>query len=138
MNTTHARALESKIADRSAVIGVIGLGYVGLPLAMEFAEAGFTVIGYDVSERDIEATRQYNMRIDLSNEGGLSASIGAKSTMFSDDEVCWLCGVDPVVFALISVSQVFCKSCFFSPLRLPKTVSYALAMASAGRAVRAG
>ena len=51
MNTTHARALESKIANRSAVIGVIGLGYVGLPLAMEFAEAGFTVIGYDVSER---------------------------------------------------------------------------------------
>lgn len=40
-----------------------------------------------MSERDIEATRQYNMRIDLSNEGGLSASIGAKSTMFSDDEV---------------------------------------------------
>jgi UDP-N-acetyl-D-glucosamine dehydrogenase len=51
MITAHARALESKIADRSAVIGVIGLGYVGLPLAMEFAEAGFTVIGYDVSER---------------------------------------------------------------------------------------
>jgi UDP-N-acetyl-D-glucosamine dehydrogenase len=37
--------------DRSAVIGVIGLGYVGLPLAVEFAKAGFHVIGYDVSER---------------------------------------------------------------------------------------
>src|SRR3954451_6800604 len=41
----------SKIQDRSAVIGVIGLGYVGLPLAVEFAKAGFHVIGYDVSER---------------------------------------------------------------------------------------
>ena len=41
----------AKIEDRSAVIGVIGLGYVGLPLAMEFAKAGFKVIGYDVSER---------------------------------------------------------------------------------------
>src|SRR4051812_24190054 len=40
-----------KIQDRSAVIGVIGLGYVGLPLAVEFAKAGFHVIGYDVSER---------------------------------------------------------------------------------------
>src|ERR1700752_3634890 len=40
-----------RIQDRSAVIGVIGLGYVGLPLAVEFAKAGFHVIGYDVSER---------------------------------------------------------------------------------------
>ncbi len=43
--------LLARIADRSAVIGVIGLGYVGLPLAMEFVQAGFTVIGYDVSQR---------------------------------------------------------------------------------------
>lgn len=35
------------IADRTAVIGVIGLGYVGLPLALTFAEAGFRVIGFD-------------------------------------------------------------------------------------------
>jgi UDP-N-acetyl-D-glucosamine dehydrogenase len=40
-----------RIDNRSAVIGVIGLGYVGLPLAVEFARAGFHVIGYDVSER---------------------------------------------------------------------------------------
>lgn len=43
-----------RIQDRSAVIGVIGLGYVGLPLAVEFAKAGFHVIGYDVSERVCE------------------------------------------------------------------------------------
>src|SRR5215203_2119738 len=43
--------LLSRIQDRSATIGVVGLGYVGLPLAMEFAKAGFHVIGYDVSER---------------------------------------------------------------------------------------
>ena len=40
-----------KIEDRSACVAVVGLGYVGLPLALEFAEAGFRVIGYDVSER---------------------------------------------------------------------------------------
>jgi UDP-N-acetyl-D-glucosamine dehydrogenase len=43
--------LMQRINDRAAVVGVIGLGYVGLPLAVEFAKAGFHVIGYDVSQR---------------------------------------------------------------------------------------
>jgi UDP-N-acetyl-D-glucosamine dehydrogenase len=43
--------LLAKIEDRTACIGVVGLGYVGLPLGLEFAKAGFKVIGYDVSER---------------------------------------------------------------------------------------
>ncbi len=46
--------LLGKIEDRSACIGVVGLGYVGLPLALEFAKAGFHVIGYDVSQRVID------------------------------------------------------------------------------------
>ena len=41
--------LLDRIHDRTAVVGIVGLGYVGLPLAMEFARAGFRVIGYDVS-----------------------------------------------------------------------------------------
>jgi UDP-N-acetyl-D-glucosamine dehydrogenase len=40
--------LLQKIAERRARIGVVGLGYVGLPLAVEFAKAGFSVVGYDV------------------------------------------------------------------------------------------
>ncbi len=47
--------LLKKIEDRSAVIGLIGLGYVGLPLAVEFAKAGFKVIGIDVDLRKVEA-----------------------------------------------------------------------------------
>lgn len=42
--------LLGKIADRSACIGVVGLGYVGLPLAVEFARSGYHVVGYDVSD----------------------------------------------------------------------------------------
>ena len=41
--------LERKISDRSALVAVIGLGYVGLPLAVEFAKAGFQVTGIDVN-----------------------------------------------------------------------------------------
>jgi UDP-N-acetyl-D-glucosamine dehydrogenase len=40
--------LKRKIEAKSACLGVIGLGYVGLPLAVEFARAGFRVIGFDV------------------------------------------------------------------------------------------
>jgi UDP-N-acetyl-D-glucosamine dehydrogenase len=45
-----AKLLEEKIKSRSARVGVVGLGYVGLPLAVEFAKAGFTVTGIDVNE----------------------------------------------------------------------------------------
>jgi UDP-N-acetyl-D-glucosamine dehydrogenase len=50
---SHHQTLLRRIQDRTAVSAVIGLGYVGLPLAMELCEAGFTVIGHDVSERVI-------------------------------------------------------------------------------------
>ncbi|NCW43969.1 MAG: nucleotide sugar dehydrogenase [Gemmatimonadaceae bacterium] len=53
MSAVKEQAL-AKIADRTSVIGVIGLGYVGLPLAMEFVHAGFRVVGYDVSERVVD------------------------------------------------------------------------------------
>jgi len=46
--------LMQRIQGRKAVVAVIGLGYVGLPLAVEFARAGFHVIGYDVSERVVK------------------------------------------------------------------------------------
>ncbi|HEX2166784.1 MAG TPA: nucleotide sugar dehydrogenase [Longimicrobiales bacterium] len=46
--------LLSRIEDGSARCGVIGMGYVGLPLALEIARSGFTVLGYDVSEQVIE------------------------------------------------------------------------------------
>jgi UDP-N-acetyl-D-glucosamine dehydrogenase len=47
-------ALLRKIEAREAVVGIVGLGYVGLPLAVEFAERGFHVIGMDVSASKVE------------------------------------------------------------------------------------
>jgi UDP-N-acetyl-D-glucosamine dehydrogenase len=44
-----------KAKDRSAVVGVIGQGYVGLPLALVYAEAGFSVMGFDVDAQKIDA-----------------------------------------------------------------------------------
>jgi UDP-N-acetyl-D-glucosamine dehydrogenase len=54
---TTAKMLEDKIRARTARVGIVGLGYVGLPLAVEFAKAGYTVTGIDVSD---EKTRSVN------------------------------------------------------------------------------
>src|SRR5215470_14028787 len=48
-----ADTLLARIDNHSARLGVIGLGYVGLPLAVEFAHAGFRVAGIDVDERRV-------------------------------------------------------------------------------------
>ncbi len=49
-----ATILKSKIQDRSAIIGVVGLGYVGLPLVRAMHGAGFRVLGYDKDQRKID------------------------------------------------------------------------------------
>src|SRR5690242_9623880 len=46
--------LIQRAKDRKAVFGVVGLGYVGLPLAVEIASAGFRVIGFDLSKRVVD------------------------------------------------------------------------------------
>jgi UDP-N-acetyl-D-glucosamine dehydrogenase len=54
--------LIQRIESKQARLGVIGLGYVGLPLAVEFARAGFHVVGFDVDERkvaELNACRSY-------------------------------------------------------------------------------
>ncbi|PIP67461.1 MAG: hypothetical protein COW92_06315, partial [Candidatus Omnitrophica bacterium CG22_combo_CG10-13_8_21_14_all_43_16] len=47
--------LKSKIENKSANIGIIGQGYVGLPLAVEFGKAGFTVTGFDTDDKKVSS-----------------------------------------------------------------------------------
>src|SRR5688500_4899587 len=59
----------ARINDRSARVVIVGLGYVGLPLALEFARAGFKVDGYDVNEGAVGALMQGRSHIqDISND----------------------------------------------------------------------
>ena len=53
-------SLINKIENRNANIGVIGLGYVGLPLSMEFVRAGFNVTGIDIDSKKIESLKNNN------------------------------------------------------------------------------
>ncbi len=57
MKDSRSGKLLEKIEARSAAIGVIGLGYVGLPLAIEFARAGFPVTGFDLDREKVEKIR---------------------------------------------------------------------------------
>ncbi len=65
--------VREKIASRSLRVGVIGLGYVGLPLATTFAEAGFHVTGIDIDQQ----------KVDLANQGESYISDIASSTLQS-------------------------------------------------------
>src|SRR5574341_648345 len=50
---TVVAKLEKKIKSKEAVVGVVCLGYVGLPLSVEFANSGFTIIGFDVDKNKV-------------------------------------------------------------------------------------
>ncbi len=61
--------LREKIGNKTVKITVMGLGYVGLPLAVEFAKAGFTVFGYEVDQGKVESLNQGKSYIlDVSDE----------------------------------------------------------------------
>src|SRR5262245_20173724 len=53
-----ASDLLRRIERREARLGVIGLGYVGLPLAVEFGEAGFRVTGFDIDEKRVSQLKR--------------------------------------------------------------------------------
>ncbi|MGB8645312.1 MAG: nucleotide sugar dehydrogenase [Anaerolineae bacterium] len=66
---SETNRLSNKIQDKSAVIAVIGIGYVGLPLAVAFAEAGYSVTGVDLDSRKVEAINHGDSYIpDVSSE----------------------------------------------------------------------
>jgi UDP-N-acetyl-D-glucosamine dehydrogenase len=54
MNSSTKDELLNKLGNRSATVAILGLGYVGLPLATVFGEAGFTVIGIDPDKRKVD------------------------------------------------------------------------------------
>jgi UDP-N-acetyl-D-glucosamine dehydrogenase len=57
-SSLRASALKKKIVERTATVGVVGVGYVGLPLAVEKAKVGFSVIGYDRNPIRVDQVNQ--------------------------------------------------------------------------------
>ena len=92
----------NRIQSRQASIGVIGLGYVGLPLSLLLAQAGFKVTGFDIDQRkidDLEAGRSYIFRIpaeeiQTARKQGLTAT--ADFTQLSHQDAIILCVPTPL------------------------------------------
>ncbi len=77
--------LQEKISTRSLRVAVIGLGYVGLPLATRFAEVGFQVIGIDIDQQKVEKANRGESYIPDISSSTLQALIEAKRLHFTSD-----------------------------------------------------
>jgi UDP-N-acetyl-D-glucosamine dehydrogenase len=75
---TTVDTLLAKAKDRTAVFGVVGLGYVGLPLAMELVRAGYRVLGVDVNPRVVDSLNAGRSHIQDVSAATVAAAVQAK------------------------------------------------------------
>jgi UDP-N-acetyl-D-glucosamine dehydrogenase len=91
-----------RINSRTAKIGIIGLGYVGLPLSLLFSEAGFKVTGFDIDEKkvaDLEAGRSYIFRIpaeEIQSAGKQGFTATTDFAKLSDQDAIIMCVPTPL------------------------------------------
>jgi len=120
--------LIAKAQSRSALFGVVGLGYVGLPLVVELAAAGYRVLGFDVRDRVVDGVNQGHSHIQDVPSERLNELVS--------------CGRVSATTAMERLSEVDAISiCVPTPLSKTKDpdVSYVIASAeSVSRAIRAG
>ena len=84
--------LAKKIHEREAKVAVIGIGYVGLPLSIEIARAGFTTVGVDVDTAKVAAVRKNKSFISDVKDSDI-AEVGKKFTATTDFNVLASCDI---------------------------------------------
>jgi UDP-N-acetyl-D-glucosamine dehydrogenase len=119
-----------RVERRTAVIGVVGIGYVGLPVALAFAEAGFRTVGVDLREdkiKTIEAGRSHLLGIEDDRVSAMRASgrleVSLSFEALKDADAVIICVPTPlaggtpdlshVVFAGESIARVLKKGSLF-------------------------
>jgi UDP-N-acetyl-D-glucosamine dehydrogenase len=78
--------LERKLKDKTAVIGIVGLGYVGLPLALAFSEAGFKVLGFDIRQKNVDSVNKGQSYIADVDSERLSTAVAESSLEATTDQ----------------------------------------------------
>src|ERR687890_1659569 len=72
-----ADAIIDKAGRREALFGIVGLGYVGLPLAVELADAGFRVLGFDVQQKVVDGLNAGHSHVKDVTDAQLQAVVRA-------------------------------------------------------------
>ncbi len=75
----------SRIEDKSLKVAVVGLGYVGLPLAVEFASRGFATLGIDIDRRKVDSVREGRNYIDDVDDSELAAYVRSGMLVAEDN-----------------------------------------------------
>jgi UDP-N-acetyl-D-glucosamine dehydrogenase len=91
------------MSDRDSCVAIVGLGYVGLPLALAFLEAGLEVVGIDASPRRVEELRAGRSPIDDIDDARLRAGldggfriVGTEDAAIDDADVVFVCVPTPI------------------------------------------
>ncbi|UCG60409.1 MAG: nucleotide sugar dehydrogenase [Candidatus Zixiibacteriota bacterium] len=80
-----ANVLEKKIIERKAKAGVVGLGYVGLPLSIELASSGFNVTGFDISEKKVALLNSGRSDIDDISDAAVKKAVSSGNLTATTD-----------------------------------------------------
>src|SRR5512138_644706 len=95
----YAETLRSRIASGEARVGIIGMGYVGLPLALAFVERGVGVIGFDVDRAKVDKLSRgegYIKHLD----GGRIAAAAATGRLHATTDFSRLCEPDAILICV--------------------------------------
>src|SRR5512146_2489032 len=95
----HAEALKTRIDKGEAVVGIIGMGYVGLPLALAFVERGFRVVGFDVDPVKVEKLSRGEGYIKHLDRGRIAAAV-ATGRLLATSDFARLCEPDAILICV--------------------------------------
>ena len=92
--------LISKLENKDAVIGIIGLGYVGLPLMLRYADVGYKVLGFDIDEKKVEAINAGNSYIGHIASEKVTAAVRQDKALQATDDFSRISEADALILCV--------------------------------------